>query len=67
MIAVLGFPLNLATIIFDALQEIFKAPTLIDEYVNFTNAHIEAAAECIQTKQRAKHRVSWETLVDKKK
>ena len=34
---------------------------------NFVNAHLEAAAECIQTKQRAKPRVPWETLVVRKK
>ena len=32
-----------------------------DEYENFVNAHLEAAAECISTKQRAKPRVPWET------
>ena len=36
-----------------------------DEYENFINAHMEVAAECIQTKLRAKHRVSWETLTVK--
>ena len=39
---------------FDALQEISETLTLNDEYENFVNAHIEAAAECIPTKQRAK-------------
>ena len=34
---------------------------------NFVNAHLEAAAECIPTKQRAKPRVPWETLVVRKK
>ena len=38
-----------------------------DEYENFVNAHFEAAAECIPTKQRAKPRVPWETLVVSKK
>ena len=53
---------------FDALQEIPEALTPNDEYENFINAHIEAAAaECIVTKLRAKHRVPWETLVVKKK
>ena len=47
---------------FDALQEILETPTLNDKYENFINAHLEAAAECIPTKQRAKPRVSWETL-----
>ena len=34
---------------------------------NFINAHLEAAAECIPTKQRAITRVPWETLVVRKK
>ena len=33
-----------------------------DEYENFVNAHLEATAECIPTKQRTKPRVLWETL-----
>ena len=49
-------------------QEISETLTLInDEYENFVNAHMEAAAECIPTKIRAKHRIPWETLADKKK
>ena len=42
---------------FDALQEISETPTPNDEYENFVKAHLEAAAECIPTKQRAKPRV----------
>ena len=38
-----------------------------DEYENFVNAHLEAAAECIPTKQRGKPRVPWETLLVRKK
>ena len=38
-----------------------------DEYENFVNAHLEAVAECIPTKQRAKPRVPWETLAVRKK
>ena len=38
----------------DALQE--------KEYENFVNAHLEAAAKCIPTKQTAEPRVLWETL-----
>ena len=49
-----------------ALQEISKTLTVNDEYENFVNAHLEVAAECIPTKQRAKPRVSWETLVVRK-
>ena len=40
---------------FDAPQEISEAPSLKDEYENFVSAHMEAAAECIPTKLRAKH------------
>ena len=47
---------------FDALQEKSETKTPNDEYENFVNAHLEAAAECIPTKQRAKSRVPWETL-----
>ena len=47
----------------DALQEISEALTPNEEYYNFVNAHMEAAAECIPTKLRAKYRVPWETLV----
>ena len=46
---------------FDALQEISKTPPPNDEYENFVNALLEAAAECVPTKQRAKPRVPWET------
>ena len=45
----------------NALLEISEKPTLNDEYKNFINTHLEAAAECIPTKQRPKPRVSWET------
>ena len=52
---------------FDALPEISETPTPNDEYENFVNVHLEAAAECISTKQRAKPRVPWETLAVRKK
>ena len=52
---------------FDALQEISETPTQNDEYENFINAHLEAAAEYIPTKQRTKPRVPWETLAIRKK
>ena len=52
---------------FNALQEISETPTPNNEYQNFINAHLEVAAECIATKQRAKPRVSGETLVVRKK
>ena len=48
---------------FDALQEISKTPTPNDKYENFVNAHLEAAAEYIPTKQRA----PWKTLAVRKK
>ena len=38
-----------------------------DEYENFVNAHMEAAAECLTTKLLATHIVPWETLAVKKK
>ena len=46
---------------FDALQEISETHPPNDEYENFLNTHLEMAAECIQTKQRGKPRVPWET------
>ena len=52
---------------FDALQEKSEIHTLNDEYENFVNPHLEAAAECIPTKQRVKSRVPWETLAVRKK
>ena len=47
---------------YDALQEQTKTHTPNEEYENFVNAHLEAAAEFIPTKQRTKYRVQWETL-----
>ena len=52
---------------FDALHDISETPTPNDEYENFVSAHLEAATECIPTKQRAKPRVPWETLAVRKK
>ena len=52
---------------FQAHQEISETPTPNDEYNSFVNAHLEASAECITTKQRAKPRVPWETLAVRKK
>ena len=51
----------------DVLQEISETHTPNDKYKNFVSAHMEAAAECIPTKLRAKHRVPWEILTVKKK
>ena len=50
---------------FDAFQK--KTHTPNDEYENFVNAHLETAAECIPTKQRAKTKVQGETLAVRKK
>ena len=52
---------------FDILQEKTETRTPNDEYENFVNAHLEAAAECIPTKQIAKPSVPWETLAVRKK
>ena len=52
---------------FDAQQEKTETHTPNDEYENFVNAHLEAVAECIPTKQRAKPKVPWETLAVRKK
>ena len=38
-----------------------------DEYENFVNAHLEAAAKCIPTKPRTKYRGPWETLAVREK
>ena len=51
---------------FDALQENTETHTPNDEYENFVNVHLEAAAECIPTKQRTKSRVPWEILAVRK-
>ena len=42
---------------FGALQEKTEIRTPNDEYENFVNAHLEAAAKCIPTKHRTKSRV----------
>ena len=52
---------------FDVLQEILETPTPNDEYENFVNAHLEAAAECIPTKQSVKPRIPWKPLAVRKK
>ena len=48
---------------YHALQEKTETHTPNEEYENFVNAYLEAAAECIPTKQRTKSRIPWETLV----
>ena len=52
---------------FDALQEKIEIRTPNDEYENFVNAHLQAAAKYIPTKLRTKSRVTWETLVVREK
>ena len=51
---------------FDALQKT-ETRTLNDEYENFVNAHLEAAAKYIPTKLRTKSRVPWGTLAVREK
>ena len=52
---------------FDTLQETSERYTLNDEYENFITTRIEAAVECIPTKPRAKCRVLWESIADRRK
>ena len=52
---------------FETLQEKTKRSTPNDEYENFVNAHLEAAAKCIPTKLKTKYRVPWETLTVREK
>ena len=52
---------------FDARHLKTEIHTLNDKYSNFVNAYREVTAECIPNKQRAKSRVSWETVAVRKK
>ena len=52
---------------FEALQERIEKGTPNDEYENFVNTHLEAAAKFIPTKPRTKYRVPWETLAVREK
>ena len=52
---------------YDALPEKTETRTPNKEYKNLINAHLEAAAEFIPTKQRTKSRVPWETLAVREK
>ena len=52
---------------FETLQEKTEKSTPNDEYENFINAHLEAAAKCIPTKLKTKYRVPWETLAVREK
>ena len=51
----------------DALQTKTETRTPNDEYENFINAHLEAAAKYIPTKHRIKSRVPWETIAVREK
>ena len=50
---------------FDTLQKISERHILNDKYKNFTQAHKEAAAKCIQSKPRTKCRIPWESTTGK--
>ena len=52
---------------YETLQERAEKSTPNDEYENFVNAHLEAAAKCIPTKLKTKYRVPWETLAVREK
>ena len=52
---------------FETLQERTEKSTPNDEYENFVNAHLEAAAKYIPTKFKTKYRVPWETLAVREK
>ena len=52
---------------FETLQEKTEKSTPNDEYENFVNAHLEAAAKYIPTKNKTKYRVPWETLAVREK
>ena len=52
---------------FETLQEKTEKSTPNDEYENFVNAHLEAAAKYIPTKLKTKYRVPWETLAVREK
>ena len=51
---------------FETLQEKTEKRTPNDDYENFVNAHLEAAAKYIPTKLKTKYRVPWETLAVRK-
>ena len=52
---------------FDTQQEKTEKGTPNNEYGNFVNTRLEAAAKCIPTKPRTKYRVPWETLAVREK
>ena len=52
---------------YETLQERTEKSTPNDEYENFVNAHLEAAAKCISTKLKTKYSVPWENLAVREK
>ena len=52
---------------FETLQEKTEKSTPNDEFENFVNAHLEAAAKCIPTKLKTIYRVPRETLAVREK
>ena len=52
---------------FKTLQVKTEKGTPNEEYENFVNTHLKAAAKCIPTKPKTKYRVPWETLAVRKK
>ena len=52
---------------FETLQEKTEKGTPNNEYENFVNAHLEAAANYIPTKPRTKYSIPWETLAVREK
>ena len=52
---------------FETLQEKTDKSTPNEEYENFVNAYLEAAAKCIPTKLKTKYRVPWETSAVREK
>ena len=52
---------------FETLREKTEKSTPNDEYENFVNAHLKAAAKCIPTKLKTKYSVPWETLAVREK
>ena len=52
---------------FETLQEKTEKRTPNDEFENFVNVQLEAAAKCILTKPKTKYRVSWEMLAVREK
>ena len=52
---------------FNVLHYLSETLTPNDEYENFMNALMDATAECVSTKLRAKHRVQLEDTISYEK